>query len=110
MKKKINSQLLWEKYFNYSFDDLLLKNNKMNIINNKNYINFKNIYLNNTLENFNKLKELQLIIENNKNNELIFDSVKIFLNQINENIKKIEINQKILFTNFSNYCNYLIRK
>lgn len=110
MKKKINSQLLWEKYLNYSFDDLLLKNNKMNIINNKNYINFKNIYLNNTLENFNKLKELQLIIENNKNNELIFDSVKIFLNQINENIKKIEINQKILFTNFSNYCNYLIRK
>lgn len=109
MKKK-NSHLLWEKYLNYSFDDLLLKNNKMNIINNKNYINFKNIYLNNTLENFNKFNELQLLIENNQNNEFIFDSVKIFLNQINENIKKIEINQKILFTNFSNYCNYLIRK
>ncbi len=110
MNKKINFELRWEKYLNYSFDDLLLKNNKMNIINNKNYINFKNIYLNNTLENFNKLNELQQLIENNQNNEFIFDSVKIFLNQINENIKKIEINQYILFTNFSNYCNYLISK
>lgn len=112
---KLNEKLIgiynidFDFYINFSskFDDILINKNKGDLINDTEYINYKNNYIFKCIENKNiykKLTDEYNTINNNMPIKLYkTKSEETILLNLKNGIKKIYFNQQKIFDNFYNY-------
>jgi len=105
-------------YLDYNFDQLLLERNNPLISSNEKYLLWKNMYIKDTLVNYNKLIELLKNFSNdnysitkvNNTTKYIYKySNPSFVESINLEIKELLTTQRKLYKHFTDFIEFLNR-
>jgi hypothetical protein len=103
-------------YLDYNFDEMLLDRNNPLITSNEKYLCWKNMYIKDTLDNYNKLNELlknfsddnYSITKMNNTTKYIYKySNPSFVDSINLEIKTVLTSQRKLYKHFINFIEFL---
>jgi len=104
-----------ENYIKVHFDDLLLERNNKMVNSNEHYLKWKMTYLNETKNNYNRLKTLLTTLETKYSLNISNNTTRKTFKFINENtlestnneIKQILVDQKKMYTHFINHIQFL---
>lgn len=105
----------YTRFININFDEQLMENNNPLVNSQDIYLNYKNEYINTSLNNFNDYKKYNKIYSglnetdiNNTSNKYIFvyKNVKL-IEETKQKIKNIIIEQEKLLQNFQHYIDLL---
>lgn len=112
-----NTEQFKQQFLDINFDNILIENNNDMVNSSEYYIAYKTEYLENTHNNLTKFTELSkqfnelsdnYTIQNNKYSYTFVD--KSIYNSLNNELKKLLIEQRELYNNFLKYIQFLNSK